>query len=227
MKMDPTIKTLKAVELGQYDRAQYSIIWLHGLGADGHDFVSLVPELGLPNLDSIHFIFPHAPVRPVSLNGGMPMRAWFDLYNLDESGPIDEAGIDEAVASIHRLIDKEIERGIKPENIILAGFSQGGYIALLSGLFYPQRLGGLIGLSTFLWQPRDFEQRRLPNNQQTPIFLAHGRHDTLVPLKYGENTATLLKAKGYDLKFHVYPMAHTVCLEEISALSLWLQGLLN
>lgn len=225
--MTSYIKVLKTVELGNYEQAEYSIIWLHGLGADGHDFVPLVPELGLPNLQKIHFVFPHAPVRPVTLNAGMSMRAWFDIYSLDRSGPIDETGINKAVDWIHQLIADEIQHGIKPENIFLAGFSQGGYVALLSGLFYPQRLAGLIGLSTFLWQPQDYLQRRHPNNQNTPIFLAHGDYDPIVPFKAGEHTATLLKSEGYDVSFQAYPMAHSVCQEEVKALSLWLQQRLS
>jgi phospholipase/carboxylesterase len=220
--METESKALKTVELGHYDEAEYSMIWLHGLGADGNDFVSIIPELKLPDLNKFHFVFPHAPVRPLSLNAGMPMRAWFDLYSLDESGPIDEEGIQEAIKSIHHLIDIEIQHGIKPEKIFLAGFSQGGYIALLSGLFYPKSLAGLIGLSTFIWQTKDFEQRLHLDNQHTPIFLAHGRHDPLVPLKYGEHTDTLLKSKGYNLSLHIYPMAHTVCEQEIKDLSLWI-----
>lgn len=222
--MTTDIKTLKAVELGDYEQAEYSVIWLHGLGADGNDFVSLVPELRLPEPQKFRFVFPHAPVRAVTMNYGLSMPAWFDIYTLNRSGPIDEAGINKAIAEIHRLIDREIAHGIKAENIFLAGFSQGGYIALLSGLFYPQRLAGLIGLSTFLWQPKDHEQRRSASNQQTPIFIAHGSQDTLVPFKSGENTAETLKAEGYDVSFHSYPMAHSVCLEEINALSQWLQG---
>lgn len=221
--MDSTVDTLSTVELGDLDHAQYSIIWLHGLGADGHDFVSLVPELDLPKLTKIHFVFPHAPIRPVTINGGMAMPAWFDIYNLDKSGPIDEEGIRSAVAAIHRLIDREIAQGIRPENIILAGFSQGGCIALLSGLFYPQRLGGVIGLSTFLWKIPDFDQHRQAANQETPIFLAHGSSDPIVPLALGEQTALLLKNAGYPVSLYTYPMAHSVCREEIRAISLWLQ----
>jgi phospholipase/carboxylesterase len=155
------------------------------------------------------------------------MRAWFDLYNLTEAGPFDEVGILESVAAIHQLIEREIAQGIKAENIILAGFSQGGYIALLGGLFYPERLGGIIGLSTFLWRTPSFDERRHPNNQKTPIFLAHGTYDSIVPLKYGEHSVAQLKNDGYEVSFHTYPMAHTVCLEEIETLSRWLQGRLR
>ncbi len=218
---------LNTVELGTADTAQYSIIWLHGLGADGNDFVSIIPELRMPNIDQIHFVFPHAPIRPITLNGGMPMRAWFDIYNLKESGPFDEAGINEAITSIHQLIQREIDQGIPSEKIILAGFSQGGYIALVSGLFFPERLGGLIGLSTFLWNMPDFEKRIQSQNQHTPIYLAHGSVDPVVPFKFGEHTATHLKNSGYDVTFHTYDMAHTVCFEEIESLSFWLQKILS
>lgn len=221
--MPTEIQMLETIELGNIDQAQHSVIWLHGLGADGNDFVSLVPELKLPSLERIHFVFPHAPVRPVTLNGGMPMRAWFDIYDLNRSGPVDEAGIQEAVASIHQLIDHEIAQGIKPEHIILTGFSQGGSIALLSGITYPKRLAGLVGLSTFLRQPQNFEDWRQPQNQDTPIFLAHGSQDPIITLQYGEDTAALLKNLGYTTEFHTYPMAHSVCFEEIKDLSRWLQ----
>ncbi len=218
---------LKTVELGTAEKAKYSIIWLHGLGADGNDFAPIVPDLELPNTDQIHFVFPHAPIRPVTFNGGIPMRAWFDIYNLSESGPFDEAGINEAINSVHQLIQREINNGIPADKIILAGFSQGGYIALLSGLFFSQRLAGIIGLSTFLWHTHDFEQRLQSENQHTPIFLAHGSYDPLVLLRFGEHTATYLKNNGYDVNFYTYPMPHTVCLEEIKALSIWLQNLFN
>ncbi|MBX9587031.1 MAG: dienelactone hydrolase family protein [Gammaproteobacteria bacterium] len=224
--MVSTTEILNTVELGAADTAQYSVIWLHGLGADGNDFVPIIPELRLPNIEKIHFVFPHAPIRPVSLYGDMPMRAWFDIYNLSESGPFDVTGINEAIASIHQLIQREIDQGIPSEKIILAGFSQGGFIALLSGLFFPERIAGLIGLSTFLWNTPDFEERLQPQNQRTPIYIAHGSADSLLPLKYGEHAATHLKNSGYDVSFHTYPMAHTVCFEEIESLSFWLQKIL-
>ncbi len=221
------MELLKSVELGKANNAEYSIIWLHGLGADGNDFASIVPELKLPISKKIHFVFPHAPIRPVTLNGGLSMRAWFDIYNLNESGPFDESGINEAVTSIHQLIQQEINNGVTPDKIILAGFSQGGYIALLSGLFYPERLGGIIGLSTFLWHTQDFDQRRQPQNQHIPIFLAHGSFDPLLPLKFGQHTATFLENSGHKVDFYTYPMAHTVCLEEIASLSSWLHKIFN
>lgn len=223
MKTEP----LKTVEIGRADQAHYSIIWLHGLGADGNDFVPIAPELKLPQDTKIHFVFPHAPIRPVSLNSGMPMRAWFDLYTLDETGMCDVEGIYEAIANIHQLIDNEIEAGIPSNRIFLAGFSQGGYTALLSGLFYPKKLGGLIGLSTFLWKPEDFEKRLEPANKTTPIFLAHGKNDALLPLHYGDNAAHFFKSEGYNVDYHIYSMAHTVCSEEIEALSRWLQRSFN
>lgn len=223
--MKSNTSSLQTVELGSADQADFSIIWLHGLGADGNDFVPLVPELKLPNTDRIHFVFPHAPIRPITFYGGTPLRAWFDIFNLSESGPFDEAGINEAVASIHQLIQCEIDRGIEPEKIILAGFSQGGYIALLSGLYFPKKLAGIIGLSTFLWQTSNFENRM--QNHSMPIYIAHGSFDPLVPLSYGEHTTAYLKNSGYEVNFHTYPMAHTVCLEEIESLSTWLKKIFS
>lgn len=221
--MITAINTLDTVELGNSGEADYSVIWLHGLGADGHDFVPLVPELRLPASKKIHFIFPHAPTRRVTINGGRSMHAWFDIADLTFSGNVDEAGIAESIASVHQLIDQEIEQGIPAENIFIAGFSQGGYIALLSGLFYPQRLGGIIGLSTFLWQTPHFDEHRQAVNQNTPIFLAHGTQDSGVPYKAGENAARILNERGYEVTFNSYKMGHTVCNEETAAISQWLQ----
>lgn len=221
--MITAMNTLETVELGNAGDAEYSVIWLHGLGADGHDFVPLVPQLRLPAAKKIHFVFPHAPFRRVTINGGRSMRAWFDIANINLSGNVDEAGIAESIASVHHLIELEIEQGIPAENIFIAGFSQGGYIAVLSGLFYPQPLAGIIGLSTFLWQTPQFDEHRQTANQTTPIFIAHGIQDNLVPYQAGENTARLLKERGYEVTFNSYKMGHSVCAEETAAISQWLQ----
>ncbi len=221
--MATEVDSLETVELGDPATADYSIIWLHGLGADGHDFVSLVPQLNLPASPQIRFVFPHAPVRPVTVNGGYPMRAWFDIADLTFSEDIDEAGITDAISAVHQLIDQEIAHGIPSENIFLAGFSQGGFIALLSGLFCPKQLAGLISLSSFLWRPPQFDQQRQPINQKTPILIAHGSQDDIVPFKSGETSAQLLESYGYEVSFNHYPMGHAVCRDETTAISKWLQ----
>jgi len=221
--MISAMNTLETVELGRSEEAQYSVIWLHGLGADGHDFVPLVPELRLPTSKKMHFIFPHAPYRKVTMYEGRPLRAWFDITNLNFSGDVDEAGIAESIAGVNQLIEQEIAQGIPAKNIFIAGFSQGGYIALLSGLFYPQQLAGIIGLSTFLWQTPQFDNHRQAANQTTPILIAHGTQDYLVPYQAGENAVRILNERGYDVTFQSYKMGHAVCNEETAAISHWLQ----
>lgn len=204
--------------------ARHTVIWLHGLGADGHDFVDIVPELHLPEALAVRFIFPHAPVRPVSLNGGLPMRAWFDLYDLTAESKIDNEGILESNAALHALIKHEIEQGIPAEHIVLVGFSLGGALALYSGLVYPKRLGGIIGLSTFL-PATALEQIHQPKD--IPIFMAHGEHDPVVLPVLGENSQEYLVKHGYQVAWHTYPMGHTVCAAEIQDIAAWLIHTLN
>lgn len=199
--------------------ARNTVIWLHGLGADGHDFLDIVPELHLPEALAVRFIFPHAPVRPVTLNGGFPMRAWFDLYDLTAEFKIDKKGILESSATLHGLIKEEMEQGIPAENIVLAGFSQGGALALYSGLTYPKRLGGIMGLSTFL--PINALQQ-MDQPKDIPIFMAHGEHDSVVLPVLGKTSYDYLLAQGYQVSWHAYPMAHAVCAAEIQDISAWL-----
>lgn len=199
--------------------ARNTVIWLHGLGADGHDFLDIIPELHLPESLAIRFIFPHAPVRPVSLNGNLPMRAWFDLYDLTAESKIDVDGILDTNVMLHSLIKHEIQQGISAENIILAGFSQGGALALYSGLTYPKRLGGIIGLSTFFPIPA-LQQTHQPKD--IPIFMAHGEYDPLVLPIWGQASKEYLLRHGYQVAWHTYPMAHTVCMDELQDISSWL-----
>ena len=218
----------ETVEIETGSEPAGAVIWLHGLGADGHDFGPVVPELGLDNEQPLRFVFPHAPVRPVTINGGMSMRAWYDITTLDRDGPQDEAGIRQSSASLEALIARERERGVPCERIVLAGFSQGGAIAAHAALRYPERLAGLMALSTYLplqsslheevFSASDVQPRNLP------IFMAHGRFDPMLPLALGEQSRDLLTDAGYRVEWHDYPMAHAVCADEIGDIGRWLKA---
>ncbi len=214
---------LATVETTSSDSPDAAIIWLHGLGADGHDFEPIVPELKLPAGLAVRFVFPHAPVRPVTLNGGMTMRAWFDIFSLDKSGPVDETGIRTSVAALRALIQREVDRGIQPERIVLAGFSQGGVIATFTALTYPQPLAGLMALSTYLPMPASLASEQQAVQDKLPIFLAHGNYDPVLPVTLGEDLRDWLDTAGYPVGWHTYPMQHAVCPEEIQAISQFLQ----
>lgn len=214
--------TLSCIEIEPSLPAQQSIIWLHGLGADGHDFVSIVPLLKQNGIQNMRFIFPHAPVMPVTLNFGYSMPAWFDIYAIAKDAKIDGPGITKSVESIGKLIEREVSRGIATNHIFLAGFSQGAAIALITGLCYPQPLAGIVALSGFLPLAQEIFQKASPANRQIPIFIAHGTEDLTVPYAFGEETHTLLKQAGYPLAWHHYPMAHAVSPEEIDDISKWL-----
>jgi len=203
-----------------------AVIWLHGLGADGYDFEPIVPELAVDSI-GLRFVLPHAPVRPVTINGGVPMRAWFDVISLDRESTQDEQGIRDAEQQIRALIRRENERGVPTERILLAGFSQGGAIALHTGLRYPERLAGLIGLSTYLPMHRTLETEAHQANGGTPVFMAHGSLDPLLPSALGEATRDLLVERGYRVEWHDYPMAHAVCAEEVGHLRAWMEGVLG
>lgn len=202
-----------------------TVIWLHGLGADGHDFAGIIPQLQLPAQLGIRFIFPHAPLRAVTLNNGLTMRAWYDIYSLDSLHQEDQAGIHASEQAVTQLIQQQQAAGIASTRIILAGFSQGGAMALYTGLRYPARLGGILGLSTYLPLLSDLAEATAVN-QQTSIFLAHGKHDDILPLTLGEKTRAHLQQAGYAVDWHTYPMAHQVCLPEIADISRWLQHVL-
>jgi phospholipase/carboxylesterase len=205
------------IETGR-DEPQGSVIWLHGLGADGHDFEPIVPELRLPEELALRFVFPHAPMRPVTINGGMKMRAWFDILSLDRDGLADEAGVRESTAILEALIQREIERGIDASNIVIAGFSQGGAIAMHAALRSKQKLAGLMALSTYLPLASELGDDVV----KLPIFMAHGTFDPVLPMALGRESADLLLAKGLDVEWHDYPMAHAVCAEEIEDIRRWL-----
>lgn len=211
---------LDCVELGP-ENAGAAVIWLHGLGADGHDFEPIVPELRLPETLNIRFVFPHAPVRPVSLNNGYPMRAWFDIHGLGLQADFNREHFDEILLEVERLIQREFERGVPEERIVLAGFSMGGAVALGAGLGRARKLAGVMGLSTFLIDtPKAYIEFQQPKN--TPVFMAHGEYDDIVPFTSGEGTCRRIEAAGYSPEWHVFPMPHSVCAEEIAAIREWL-----
>jgi phospholipase/carboxylesterase len=202
---------------------EYSVIWLHGLGADGHDFVPIVSELRLPKELSVRFIFPHAPVMPVSVNNGYEMRAWYDITSLSIDRQVDRTGIVRSVAAVELLIESEIESGVPAQHIFLAGFSQGAVIALNTGLKTTKRLAGIIALSGYLPFADEAIAAANPVNRDTPIYIAHGTQDPIVPFVLGETAATELQAAGYAVSWHSYPMAHSVCPTEIADISAWIQ----
>ncbi len=201
---------------------RYSILWLHGLGADGHDFAPIVPELVDPAWPALRFVFPHAPVRPVTVNNGMSMRAWYDIYAFDAAARQDEAGIRASIAAVEALIAREHERDVPSERIILAGFSQGGAIALAAGLRHAEKLAGIVALSTYLAISATIAAERSAANAATPIFWGHGTADPVVVLPRGLASRDALQALGYAVDWHTYPMAHAVCAEEIDDLRRWL-----
>lgn len=203
-----------------------SVIWMHGLGADGTDFVPIVPELRLPEHVAPRFIFPNAPVRPVTVNNGMPMRAWYDIYGLGVRDREDATGIRESATLVHGLIDQELAAGIHSERIVLAGFSQGGAIALQAGLRYPQPLAGILALSTYLPLPATLAAEAVAANRAVPILMCHGRQDPIVPLELARKSFDALTAQGYAPRWLDYPMQHQVCAEEIVAISRWLEEVL-
>jgi len=218
---------LATVEVETAPDPRCAVIWLHGLGADGHDFEPAVPYLHRPGAPAMRFVFPHAPVRPVSLNGGLPMRAWYDIRALNRQAPQDEAGIRAADASIKALIARENERGIATEKIVLAGFSQGGAMALFTGTRLAEKLAGVIGLSCYNLLAGSFASERQAANQLTPILMAHGTQDPVVLPALGEETRAQLSAAGYDVEWHSYPMAHSVCAEELAQIAAFLRRVLS
>jgi len=200
----------------------HSIIWLHGLGADGNDFAPIVPELVDPDWPPLRFVFPHAPVRPVTVNNGVPMRAWYDIAAFDLMARQDEAGVRASIGEVEALIAREHERGVTSERIVLTGFSQGGAIALAAGLRHAQALAGIVALSTYVPIHTTLAAERSAANAATPIFWGHGSADPVVVMQRGAQSRDLLRALGYSVDWHSYPMGHAVCAEEIVDLRAWL-----
>jgi len=215
-------KLLEAVIIGP-ETAENCVIWLHGLGADGHDFEPIVPELRFSQKSRTRFVFPHAPSRPVSLNQGYVMPAWYDILAIDDEAEQDQAGIRESAAQIVALMTREQERGIPPQRLVLAGFSQGGAIALHVALRYHQRLGGLLALSTYLPLAGYLAHEASAENRDLPIFMAHGQFDPVVPLALAEVSRQRLAQQGYDVDWHLYPMEHSVMPQEIADIGDWLE----
>lgn len=203
--------------------ATAAVIWLHGLGADGHDFVPIVPELDLPADHRVRFIFPHAPVRRVTLNGHMPMRAWFDIYSLDREGPQDREGIEASRDRILARIGDLVDGGMSTERIVLAGFSQGGAIALHTALRYGAGLAGLLPLSTYLPQSATLTDDTAVAPKTLPVLMMHGRFDPVLPIALGEIARDQVQSLGYTVDWRAYPMQHQVCMEQISDIGAWLQ----
>jgi len=216
---------LETIEVETGARPDAAVIWMHGLGADGHDFEPVVPELRLPERLRVRFVFPHAPIRPVTINAGMRMRAWYDIFQLG-GGAEDEAGIRASQAEVQRLIERETQRGIRPGRIVLAGFSQGGAMALHTGLRHPEPLAGIIALSTWLPLAAQLPAERSAANVRTPIFMAHGTEDPMVPLALARASRAALERLGYAVEWHEYPMPHSVCGEEIADIAAFLVRIL-
>jgi phospholipase/carboxylesterase len=211
------------IETGREPRA--AVIWLHGLGADGHDFEPIVPELGMPAAaPGVRFVFPHAPLQPVTINGGAVMRAWYDVTG---DGRQDTAGIRASQVRLEELIARERARGVAASSIVLAGFSQGGAIALQAGLRHPERLAGILALSTYLPLPDTLAQEASEANRDLPIFMAHGTQDPLTPLSWAKRSRDQLAALGYTVEWREYPMPHSVCAEEIEDVGRWLRAVLT
>jgi len=214
---------LPAIEIETAANPGFTVIWLHGLGADGHDFAPIVPHLDLPESLAVRFIFPHAPAMPVTCNGGYVMPAWYDITYIDGiNRGVDEAGILGSCQAIRALISRENERGIASHNIVLAGFSQGGAMAYSAGLTHPEKLAGIIALSAYIPAPGLLAGETLQANRATPIFTGHGLEDDVVPLELGRQAYELLQAKGLSIEWHDYPMLHSVCVEEIADIGHWL-----
>ena len=204
-----------------------TVIWLHGLGANGHDFVPIVPELHIPQSLGVRIVFPHAPVRPVTINGGMSMRAWYDVRNTDLRSEEDAASINDSATIIEQYIATEVNAGIHSEKIVLAGFSQGGAMALHTGLRQESRLGGILVLSGYLPLPERFREEVRISNKTVPIMMCHGTFDPVIPASAGKQSHDFLEQEGYMVSWHSYPMEHSVCLEEIQDAGTWLQSILD
>jgi phospholipase/carboxylesterase len=213
---------LEALEVETAPSPGAAVVWLHGLGADGHDFADIVPVLRLPRALAVRFVFPHAPMRPVTINRGMVMRAWYDVRDDAGARREDEAGVRESQRRVEALIAREKRRGVPAGRIVLAGFSQGGAMALHTGLRHPERLAGILALSCFLPLPDTVAAEASPANRDVPIFMAHGTHDPLIPLARAREAHQRLARLGYRVEWHEYPIPHAVSDAEIRDLAAWL-----
>lgn len=208
---------------GEHDAV---VIWLHGLGDSGNGFAPIVPVLDLPEDHKIRFVFPHAPVRPVTINNGMPMRAWYDIKSLDFESRADVDGVTESANQVRQLIESEMAKGIPSERIVLAGFSQGGVIAYYLGTQFEHKLAGMLTLSTYMCEAEKTSQLAHEANKQTPVMVAHGQFDEVVPMFMGKAAFKVMEDIGYPVAWHEYPMQHNVCEQELADISAWLQKVL-
>ena len=215
---------LECVEVNTGDSPEYAVIWLHGLGADGHDFEPIVPFLGLPANLQVRFVFPHALMRPITINGGAVMRAWYDIIEISTSRGQDEAGINHSADKIRGLLEREVARGIDSSKIVLAGFSQGGAMALHVGLRHPEKLAGIMALSAYLLFPERLAEEHSGANAATPVFVGHGTHDPMVPIALGQAVSAQLKTGRWPVEWHSYPIPHSVSQPEIADVGRWLQA---
>ncbi|MGK7295188.1 MAG: alpha/beta hydrolase [Candidatus Wenzhouxiangella sp. M2_3B_020] len=202
---------------------EHAVVWLHGLGADGHDFAPIVPQLRSAQSRPVRFVFPHAPVRPVTVNGGMRMRAWYDILGIEIARDQDTEGIRQSMNQVERLLQDQLEGGIAPDNLLLAGFSQGGAVALRTGLAREQGLGGLVALSCYLLEAGSMDDWMTESGASTPVFMAHGSHDPVVPVALGRDAARRLAERRVEVDWSEWPMQHAVSPEEIMSLDRWLE----
>jgi phospholipase/carboxylesterase len=217
---------LESLEIETAPDPDAAVVWMHGLGADGHDFEPIVPELRLPATARVRFVFPHAPLRPVTINQGHVMRAWYDVRALAGVRREDEAGVRQSARQIEALLARERQRGIAPRRIVIAGFSQGGAMALHVGLRYPDRVAGILALSCYLPLAGALDAELSPANRDVPIFWAHGLHDPMIPLAMAEQGREQVAARGYQIEWHQYPIPHSVSAEEIADVARWLERVL-
>lgn len=220
--MNNSQELLQSHEIETGPSPQWAVLWLHGLGADGHDFAPIVPELVRPQWPALRFVFPHAPVRAVTINNGVRMRAWYDIVGMDFPTRADGEGVEQSIVQVEALIAREQARGIAPERLLLAGFSQGGAIALAAGLRRATPLAGLIALSTYLPGADAAAASLAQAATAQPIFMAHGQADPVIPQVHAERSAQILRSLGFALEWHSYPMAHQICGEEIAHLADWM-----
>jgi phospholipase/carboxylesterase len=218
---------LTTLDIEPTGAARSAVIWMHGLGADARDFEPIVPHLKIPPELGVRFVFPNAPIQPVTVNGGMEMRAWYDILGMDIPRTEDANGVRTSEKLILALIERERNRGIPAKRIVLAGFSQGGAMALHTGLRYPEQLAGILALSCYIPLANSLAEERHPANQEIPIFIAHGTFDPVIPINYGRATKDKLTELGYSLDKHEYPIGHEVNLEEIQAIGSWLKTVLS
>ena len=221
--MDTEDRLLDSLELETGPSPRWAVVWLHGLGADGHDFAPIVPELVRKHWPALRFVFPHAPVRPVTINNGVSMRAWYDIVGMDFATRADTAGVARSVAQATALIEREHARGIPAERVLLAGFSQGGAVALAAGLRRKTPLAGIIALSSYLPDAQAAAAEKTEAALAQPVFMAHGSSDPVIPLVHAQRSMALLQALSVPVQWHRYPMAHQVCMEEIRDLGDWME----